>query len=575
MKYLIIIFLLLCSSMIQAQFELGMDTVKLDQTPQSGVDSVDVKFAEAATVFDGGLSVAGSDLNASNVFDRLSQRWLLDAYKEDEREYFSALPYMGFTYSFGGQGTQYLTARYSQAFRDSIILNINYRRASGNGYFRNSIFDRNNVRLSLIKKGKFYSFKLKGLYSTGNYQHSGGLRTDTLIETFGIEFSPVFKENAESKYRAADIVLSNYFDVIPSEATATGIVHRLKYSIVNRKYSEIDTLSGIYPIVNFNSDTTSDQYNLPTLSNFGGVFIHRKNFYFDGGVHYAFWDYQNLVNRLDTSEFGLSSILNWKLYKFSLKNDFSLNLFGRFNEWYDHASIEFAHSKFNLNAWMNIGQYALDPFKRLYIGNNFDYTSAGSMKEFILKVGGLISTKFWKDQLVLKAGVEQFASPDLYVYSGNEWQNDSLNSVSITSVNFSQSLRINHFNLDTRVLYNVSNTDYIPSVQLFGRMFYSGRLFEAKILQLAVGADFRYNSSYDVMSFVPGLDVATVGSVSNPSSARTNMDAFLNFGLDRFSFYFRYENIAYFWEDKLREEAEFYPIAAPRIRIGLTWDFFN
>lgn len=575
MKNLVIIVVLLIGYNVTAQYELHMDTIKLKETPLTGVDSVDIKFAETPSVFDGGLSIAGQDLTASQVFRRVSERWLLNSFSPDNRECFSALPYMGFTYSFGAQGTQFLSARYSQAFNDSLILNVNYRRASSNGYFRNSIFDRNNVNVSLTRKGKFYSFKLKGSYTSGNFQHSGGLRTDTLIESFGLEFSPVFKENTESKYRIANVELSNYFDVLPSPSTATGIVHRVNYSIINRKYNEIDTLTGIYPIVNFNSDTTSDQYNLPTLSNFGGIFIHRSNIYFDGGIQYSFWNYSNLSNRLDTNELDIASRLNWKFLDLELNNDFKFNLLGRFNEWYDHASVAYRSNKFDATAWIMVGQYALDPFKRSYIGNTFLYNTIGAMKEFKLNVGGEVSTRLWEDKLFIKAGAEQFTSPDLYVYNIDSWQNDSLNNISITSLKFSPSIHLSHFNLDTRLVYNLANTALIPDFQFFSRAYYSGRLFEAKILQLAVGADFRYNTAYETMSYVPGLDVAKFGADLPISSARTNLDAFINFGLDRFSFYFRYENIAYFWENQLREVAENYPIAAPRMRIGITWDFFN
>ena len=101
------------------------------------------------------------------------------------------------------------------------------------------------------------------------------------------------------------------------------------------------------------------------------------------------------------------------------------------------------------------------------------------------------------------------------------------------------------------------------------------RLFKAKILKLATGIDFRYNSSYAVMNYQSILDVSNANNLGLISSSRTNLDAFVNFGIERFNFYFRYENISYFWEDKLRPVVEGYPIAPPRMRIGITWEFLN
>lgn len=575
MKHLILILVLLGGSSVFSQFDPYMDTIKLDNTPLSNLDSADIKYAEFSTTFTGGLSLAGPDLNASNIFSRLNQRWLGNAYQLDKRDYFSALPYLGFTYSFGAQGSQFLTARFTQAFTDSLILNINYRRASGNGYFRNSVFDRNNVRASFIKKGKFYSFYAEGNYTSGNYQHAGGLTTDTLIETFGLEFSPVYKENANSKYRSGGVTLKNYLDFIPSENTATGLAHRTEYSIINRQYNEIDTLSGIYPFVNFNADTTADQFNLASVANFGGLFIQRSGFYFDGGVSQTYWRYQNLSNILDTTEIDLTSRLRMSFKNFELNNDFKFNLLGRFNEWYNHAQLKAGFQKYKLSAWMNIGQYALDPFRRSYLANTFQYTTTGSLKEFRLDAGGEVSASFMDDKLLVRAGLRQIASPDLYVYNGVQWQNDSLNSVSITSVSIAPALHLNHFKLNTKFVYNLSNSPYIPQVQLFSRMYFTGKLFEAKILKFATGVDFRYNTSYDVMTYVPGLDVSVIDNGVITSSSRTNLDAFINLGLERFGFYFRFENIAYFWEDQLRQVAANYPMAGPRMRLGITWDFFN
>lgn len=575
MKHLILILVLLSGNSVLSQFDPYMDTIKLDTTPLSQLDSADVKFAEFSTTFTGGLSLAGPDLNASSLFARLNNQWLSNAYKLDRRDYFSALPYLGFTYSFGAQGTQFLTARFTQAFTDSLILNINYRRASGNGYFRNSVFDRNNVRASFIRKGGLYSFYAEGFFTSGNYQHAGGLTTDTLIETFGLEFSPVFKENAESRYRSGGITLKNYIDFIPSGNTATGLAHRTEYSIVNRKYNEVDTLGGIYPMVNFNADTTSDQYNVASISNFGGLFIQRSGFYFDGGLRQAYWRYHNLSNLLDTTEIDLTSGLRMSFNNFELINDFKFNLAGRFNEWYDHARLNAGFQSYKLLAWMNIGQYGLDPFRRSYLANTFQYVTTGSLKEFRLEVGGEVSAGFIEDKLLVKAGLRQIASPDLYVFDGVGWQNDSLNSVSITSVSVSPALNLKHIKLNTKFVYNLSNSSYVPQIQFFSRLCFTGELFEAKILRFATGVDFRYNSNYDVLTYVPGLDVSVLNSNSISSSARTNLDAFVNLGLERFGFYFRFENIAYFWEDQLRQVAKNYPIAGPRMRLGITWDFFN
>ena len=110
---------------------------------------------------------------------------------------------------------------------------------------------------------------------------------------------------------------------------------------------------------------------------------------------------------------------------------------------------------------------------------------------------------------------------------------------------------------------------------MFSRICLRGKLFKAKVLSFTTGVDFRYNSEYSVMNHIPGLDIASISSSMVSSSSRINLDAFVNLGLERFAFYFRFENIAYIWDDRIRQVVENYPIAGARMRLGITWDFFN
>jgi len=54
-----------------------------------------------------------------------------------------------------------------------------------------------------------------------------------------------------------------------------------------------------------------------------------------------------------------------------------------------------------------------------------------------------------------------------------------------------------------------------------------------------------------------------------------NLHFFASLGIDQFRFYARFENIGYFWNDRSILEAIGYPIAGTRVRVGITWDFFN
>ena len=69
-----------------------------------------------------------------SLYDDLSSRKFQRFSKFDPLK-FSAIPHLGFAYSFGGQGAQFVRLDYSQAFSDHFLFNLKYSRNSGIGLF--------------------------------------------------------------------------------------------------------------------------------------------------------------------------------------------------------------------------------------------------------------------------------------------------------------------------------------------------------------------------------------------------------------------------------------------------------
>ena len=53
------------------------------------------------------------------------------------------------------------------------------------------------------------------------------------------------------------------------------------------------------------------------------------------------------------------------------------------------------------------------------------------------------------------------------------------------------------------------------------------------------------------------------------------LDFFTGIQIDEFRFYFKFENIDYFWNKQTNLQQIGYPISPTIIRLGFTWDFFN
>src|SRR5690606_922381 len=123
------------------------DTLFLGHHLGGKIDSVDVSFSQKSSTLPGG-AVANRENTLSYDFliqNRGAARFR--NFADWKKMTFSALPHIGFGYVFGGQGSQFISANYQQAFGMKNLLNVNYDAQRGTGYLRNSNTGIHNVQL--------------------------------------------------------------------------------------------------------------------------------------------------------------------------------------------------------------------------------------------------------------------------------------------------------------------------------------------------------------------------------------------------------------------------------------------
>ena len=573
MKFLIVGLILIKLSFAFGQFTSSYDTLTYNDRMNGNLDSIDISSADYPSTFAGGVAMSSpTGLSSQNLFSKYTSM----SFEPDlgpEKMKFSALPHLGFSYSFGGQGSQFIKAKYSHAFSDSINLNINYLRNSGIGSIRNSNFSLNKVSLQFNRLGKFYSLNVQGAYFKSTVQQSGGVVTDTLIENFGLEFSPVNKENALATNKSGRAQITHYFDFNPTIENAFGVLINHEYTIKNKVYSEFDTLYGLYNAIYIDSFSTRDQYNLAEISNGAGLFLKTKSFYVDGVVNHTYWDFQNLGEHRDTNELFLSSFLNLDWKGFSFQNRLKMNLVGRYNEFKENTKLLFRQGKINLIGEFIFEKKAPSILQRNYFGNSNSYSLADNKLQEWTKIGidfrYALSTK-----MKFSAFGDIYSIPSVYLYNGDDWRLENVSS-NFGRLGLRSEIQLGSFHIHPQFVYSFDDNNFLPQLQASSRLYLQSFLFKGKKLEVAMGVDISYISRFDVNAYVPDMDAFDFNSTNQSFSETTNLHAFLNLGISEFRFFFRYENIGYFWSDQKSVVLANYPIASTRLRIGLTWDFFN
>lgn len=527
------------------------------------------------TTFDGGRSIASfQGLSSDRLFSDYSE-FTFNRYSKFGKMEFSALPHLGFSYSFGGQGAQFLRAKYNHAFLDNTVLQLNYARDVGTGVIRNGAFTNNNVRLQFQHRGNHYSVRLKGAYLSKALGHSYGVVEDTIDRLYDLEYYPVRKNDAQSTNKVGQVNVSNFFNVLPDSIHQLGLMINHEYRIMNRVYTESsDTLTALYDTLYIDTFATRDQYNIASISNGGGLYYFSKKFYAHATADYNYWKYQNLGVDQDSTEIDLNAYFRISLRDFSVLNDFNFNLVGRFNEFSEHARAEYKSNQIKVFADFLMESQAPNVMQRRYFANEVSYKNNNIELQSWLR--GKAGVKFTTKNEKVTTGLNgDFTSVTrLYYFDGEKWSTDSLNTNFATITAYS-ALSFGVFNFHPRIVYAFDQNNYLPDFQVYGRIYVKGKLFKAKKLEAMVGVDASYITGFNNKAYLPYMDTYNWLASSGSFAPMANLHAFVNFGIADFRFYFRYENIGYYWSDINNRVVANYPISRPRMRIGITWDFFN
>jgi len=571
-QFLIIIFIVTWTASF-GQYTYQYDTLSFDNRMLGNVDSVDVNSGILPTTFDGGTGLLHPDGFSIARLNNDFGGYRFNTTVPNRRMKFSGLPFIGFSYSFGGQGTQFVRAEYVQSFTDSLVLNVDYAGNIGTGFLRNSTFRSNRVNLDLEWKSRWYTMQLEGNYFTDSLDHNGGIiqEEEDVISQFGLEFVSVNKSNATSKNVYGNVALKNYFHFNVNSVNRIGVVTKHQYDIRYRAYHEEDTLSGIYDMINY-GDSTYDRVNLARIQNYAGVFFAGKNKYVDFKLGHTYWSNLNLGNDFDTTEIDLSSELRWDFGAITLRNSLKQNIIGGFGALDEEASVSYRANKWNIAGNLSLKRLAPLPYQRSYYGNNYSFKLNEINLEDRLQFGGRFSYEFKKDSLLVGAFAQSLNIRNAYIFEDTMWnQTGSLDALQVGAFG---TFTFGKFNVHPRVVYSINANSYLPQLQANMRAYFKTRIFKAKKLLLLIGVDGAYVSEFQPRSFVPSVGAYT-WSPGSTTEGMVNAHFFTSIEISTFRFFVRYENIGYFWNEKTLQEYVGYPISAQRIRMGLAWSFFN
>lgn len=553
------------------------DSLKFGYYSAGVLDSMDCKVASPLLnipggSFDGELYITPKFILNHSEFQNFNQREVSHKFT------YTSLPHIGFNYAFGSKGTQFLKVDYEQALNSKILLNFKINQNSSNGFLKNSGFSFRDFSFNLRKNGRFYSAKFEGDYSYQKLALNGGVIEDSTLISQGLEYVDVLNGTSSgsfSEIKKNNYTLKNQFNFSKDSTKQFGVSTLHKFKTNNRVFNEVFT-STKYSIINIDSNTTRDQFQLASIENAGGFYLKHRKMYFDALISHRYWNVQNLGNHRDTSEISMLSNLHFVSAKHSFSNQFAFNLVGAKNEWSNQTHFSTSFNKFDLNADALVEQKLPLPIQRSYFSNNYNYQLANYQLQ--TRFFGNLDLNFEANRNV-KFGVNSsFAFlKNNYYFINSVWRNDTLKTNLSSIISIYSSLTYKKFTFQPRCNFSVQSKELnlLPDYHLSARLFLKGKAFKSKKLEYIYGVDLSYISNYRLVGYNYQLEMYTLTNSMKEFKAMLNLNAFIGIAMNEFRMFLKVNNLGYLWNDKTNQQLIGYPIQKNYIQLGITWDFFN
>lgn len=489
--------------------------------------------------------------------------------------HFTALPYMGFFYSFGSGGDQVMDVRYTHNFGQKVNLSFRYHRVADNGQMRRTKVGNNDVNLKLSYSGTRFRSYLDGYFGFDNYFEHGGIADPADLENLALALVPVQRTSADVNVRRAYITWKNYLALGKDSLQRFNLYVNPSFHTFRRRYVEaIDT--AMFPNYLLDADSTRDNWQEPHLLLDAGVLLKTKAFQLSAGYVFDYWRFDNLGQQFSGVDNYIVSGLKWRFRGFELTNNFRFFVTGNPFEFKDEARLSYAFKSHRVGADFLIENYFIEPFQMRYTANYFNWENAYSGSNATTRLlGGLFYELTGKQ--ALRVDVRQLVMSNPWVFENGNWL-PSGRTQSVFAPRIRGALRFWKFSSHTTLEMFVSNKSVIshPDYRIRSRFFLDSPIFKAKRLLLATGVEFTYMPDYELNGYLPELSVFQYIPGNGIQSVQNiQLDFFLNFQIDRFRFMIQAGGLNNLWDDAPRYNAVGHPVRPFYMRLGLAWDFVN
>lgn len=518
-------------------------------------------------------------------------------------------PFTDLTYTqVGEQSDTYFKGSFSRNFADGLSVSIDYQSIAMVG--SQNHFPNQNARHTAISTGLWYHSKnerydgfLSYAANTAEQQDNGGIQVEPTEETPSTAIT--FLDDAETRHAHREILYTHYYRFGGNPDTTTNKLRR-SYTLDH----QIGYLGSTYK---FTDDFGSSLDDIETLF-YATDFLQDER-----GVRY-FLEHQKLENTFNLSTYRLKGALGNKAQEQKDLLKVGLN---HAIHWVDLETSDTTLNNLFLNGQINFNpndRIKLNTYAHFGLLDNLgDYRLEGTLELDFKKLGrlnaqfvnqlntpNLVQSRFvvtqrevWNLDLdktlsttlsgTYKNDNLEFSATVAYHLINNYIYFDTLGIVNQTSspinilqVILQKNFRVGSFHLDNTMALQEISGDLIPRPSLFSKhsLYYGGKWF--KVLNVRVGLDLRFTTSYEAPYYHP-----LTGQFQLPRRFTEDIvdrrtipfypaaDAFFSMQITKFRAFAKWENLNQILQNQQYYQIAYYPQWEGGLRLGIKWRFIN
>jgi hypothetical protein len=487
----------------------------------------------------------------------------------------TALPFLGFNYAFGTQGSQHMALMYGQSFKHGWLVNAHFLSNGSKGFVRNSAWRNRFVQVDLMRRGARWRSLVRAEHQFDYRQFSGGVLNDSLLDFLSLDLVAVRKDSCVSSVVMNQLSWKNEVNFIQDSLRFIGLVHKSVLRNFTRDFVERDTLSGLYPFVYFDSLRTNDQTELTALNSALGIGMVYGKWRFEVLPQADYWRYRMHGVQRDTLELGLNAHLSYRSVYTAASFAFQTNLLGAFNASEFRGTLDHRiRQGFNLRAMVYYGLQEPEVLQRFYFGNTLQQ-SLGSIN---LQRIGMFRLTTSLELLGMKAdfGFHGLFASKVYHYNGNFWSNTELASEQqLLQLDMKVARSWKRLTLRPEASYMMQKIKVLPSLGTGVSLEYQGNVTNSKSLFFFSKLRYVFYQGYLPVSLVPQLSVIDLTNNSGTLFNYHSLNALIGFKVNTFQCYLAGDNLGSFFMRNSQPLMQGLPVPEWQLKLGITWVFWN